>query len=270
MILEVDRISFAYNSHAVLSDVRFSVRAGMLVAILGPNGVGKTTLLKCINAILRPRSGVTMVEGADVLRMAPREVAARIGYVPQRSETARVTVLDAVLMGRTPHIRWTVRDVDLHAVEAALARLGLSAMALRHIDELSGGELQKVSLARALVQEPRLLLLDEPTSSLDLRNQVEVLSLLRRVVDENGIATIMTMHDINAALRFCDAALFVKDGAIRGGGPVSAISAELISDVYGIEVQVHRVGGAPIVIPNMPITEQEEDKPRCLARSTNE
>jgi iron complex transport system ATP-binding protein len=136
-------------------------------------------------------------------------------------------------------------------VDAIIRRLGFAHLALRHIDQLSGGELQKVAVARALVQEPRLLLLDEPTSSLDLKNQVEILTLIRRVVDEHRVAAVMTMHDLNTALRFADSFLFVKDGRIHAQGDAGTVSPDLIAEVYGIPVQVHQVGGAPMVVPRL-------------------
>ena len=252
MILDVQGVTFAYNSHTVLSDVRFSVGEGELVAILGPNGVGKTTLLKCLNAILKPKMGTALVDGADVLRLPPRDIAVRVGYVAQRTEPARMTVFDTVLMGRKPHIRWQVSEHDLRMVDAVINKLGFAELSLRHVDELSGGELQKVAVARALVQEPRLLLLDEPTSSLDLRNQIEILGLIRRVVDEHRVAAVMTMHDLNSALRFADRFLFVKGGRIFAQGPVESVTPDLIAEVYGIPVQIHHIQGAPLVVPVTP------------------
>ena len=249
MILDVQGVTFAYNSHPVLSDVRFAVGEGELVAILGPNGVGKTTLLKCLNAILRPKLGTALVDGADILKLPPRDIAVRVGYVAQRTEPARMTVFDTVLMGRKPHIRWQVSETDLRMVDAVINRLGFAELSLRHVDELSGGELQKVAVARALVQEPRLLLLDEPTSSLDLRNQIEILGLIRRVVDEHKVAAVMTMHDLNSALRFADRFLFVKDGRIFAQGAAESVTPDLIAEVYGIAVQIHHIQGAPLVVP---------------------
>ncbi len=248
-MLDVRGLHFSYNSHPVLSAMQFAVEAGELLAILGPNGVGKTTLLKCINAIHRPGAGVVLVEGRDVLRLRPAEIAASIGYVAQKSETARFTVFDAVLLGRTPHVRWKVGDNDLIIVDAALRRLGLEHLQLRYIDQLSGGELQKVAIARALVQEPRLLLLDEPTSSLDLRNQIAILTMLRRVVDEHGIAGVMTMHDLNTALRFAHKFLLLKDGAVFAAGRVDELSSDMVQEVYGLPVDIHTIGGYPIVVP---------------------
>jgi len=249
MILDVDGVVFAYNSHPVLQNMSFQVRAGELLAILGPNGVGKTTLLKCVNAIHRPRGGAVRVEGRDLLRMAPAEISLAVGYVPQRSEPARLTVFDAVLMGRKPHIRWRTSPRDLSIVDAALKHLGLKPLSLRSIDTLSGGELQKVAIARALVQEPRLLLLDEPTSSLDLKNQMDILSLVRRVVDEHAMAAVMTMHDLNAALRFAHKFLFLKDGAIYAAGDCKDVTAEMVAEVYGLPVEIHQINGRPMVAP---------------------
>lgn len=249
MILDVQGIAFSYNSHPVLRDVCFSVAEGELAAILGPNGVGKTTLLKCINAIHRPSHGAVLVEGTDVLRLSPDAIARGMGYVAQRSESARLTVFDAVLMGRKPHIRWKAGNKDLAIVDAALKRLGLETMMLRHIDQLSGGELQKVSVARALVQEPRLLLLDEPTSSLDLRNQIEIMVMLRHIIDQHEMAAVMTMHDLNTALRFAHKFIFVKNGVVLAAVDKSGVDAAIIEEVYGLPVELHMVNSQPLVVP---------------------
>jgi len=263
MICDIRHVTFRYNSHPVLQNLDFSVGEGELLAVLGPNGVGKTTLLKCINAIHRPASGVVAVEGRDVLRMAPAEIARDVGYVAQRCDTARLTVFDAVLMGRKPHIRWKVSREDLKMVDAALRRLRLQDLALRHIDQLSGGELQKVAIARALVQEPKLLLLDEPTSSLDLRNQMDILGMLRRVVDEHRIAAIMTMHDLNTALRFAHRFLLLKDGGVYATGRTAELTAAMVEEVYGLPVAIHEINGRPMVVP---MHEDYEDS-SCHAHS---
>ena len=249
MILQVQGIRFAYNSQPVLHNVSFEVRPGQLVAILGPNGVGKTTLLKCLNGIMRPQTGTVLVQEEDVYKLRPMQVAKSIGYVAQKSEACRLTVFDAVLMGRKPYVRWAVSGHDLSVVNAALKRLDLEGMSLRLLDQLSGGELQKVSLARALVQEPSLLLLDEPTSSLDLKNQMEILGIIRRVVSEHQVAGVMTMHDLNSALRFADRVLLLKGGAIYFAGPVGEVSGEMVEAVYGLPVEIHSVNGYSLVVP---------------------
>ncbi len=167
----------------------------------------------------------------------------------QRQATARLTAFDAVLMGRRPRIRWRVSAEDLRIVDAAFRRLDLEHLTLRHIDQMSGGELQKVAIARAIVQEPRLLLLDEPTSSLDLRNQIEILELVRQVVREHAVAAVMTLHDLNLALRFADTYLFLKDGLIHAAGKTREVAAKTIADVYGVPVEIYHHHGRPVVIP---------------------
>lgn len=249
MILSVSDLDFTYGGHRVLKGVDLSLDGGELLAILGPNGVGKTTLLKCFNAIHRPAAGTVMVEDRNVLTMKPNEIALGIGYVAQRSEPARQTVFDAVLMGRKPHIRWRVADKDIRIVDSAIRRLHLEKLQLRYIDQLSGGELQKVAIARALVQEPRLMLLDEPTSALDLKSQVDILIMLRKLVDHHRIAAIMTMHDLNTALRHADKVLFLKDGCIHSTGPACEVTSDMVEEVYGLPVHVHTVAGHPMVVP---------------------
>ena len=250
MILRIDNIRFNYNGHPVLKDVTFSVQKGEVIAILGPNGVGKTTLLRCINGILKPLSGAVMVENENVLKMDAAAVARRIGYVAQRQTAGKITVFDAILMGRRPHIRFRVSKEDIRIVDGAVKSLHLEKLAMRSIDQMSGGELQKVALGRALVQEPNLLLLDEPTSSLDLKNQLEILKLIRRIVKEHAVCAVMTLHDLSTALRFSDKCLFLKDGSIHAVISPQKVSAEIINQVYGITADIHYYNGYPIVIPN--------------------
>jgi iron complex transport system ATP-binding protein len=249
VILDVIGLEFRYNSRRILHDVRFALQPGELLAILGPNGVGKTTLLKCINATLRPKAGSVLVDGCDVLRMASMEIARRVGYVAQRTDAARLTVFDAVLLGRRPHLGWRVSEQDLRLTDAAIARLALGPLSMRHIDQLSGGELQKVAIARALVQEPRLLLLDEPTSSLDLRNQIDILKIIRQVADQHQVAAAMTMHDLNKALRWADKFILLKEGAVFAAGRPEEVTAEMVAAVYGVPVEIHLHRGSPWIIP---------------------
>ena len=250
MILEIAGISFGYNGRKVLNDVRFKVRRGEVLAILGPNGVGKTTLLKCINAILRPQQGSIVVEGHDLLSMDSMDIARRIGYVAQRSDSGRLTAFDTILMGRRPHLSWKVSEKDLKIVDAAIKRLHLEKLALRYTDRMSGGELQKVSIARALVQEPELLLLDEPISSLDLKNQIGIMNLIRRLVVEHDVAAVMTLHDLNMALRYSDKYLLLKDGTVFSSGRVQDMTADMVEAVYGLPVEIIHHGGYPLVWPS--------------------
>lgn len=250
MILDVAGLTFSYNSHPVLDGIDFTVSPGELVAVLGPNGVGKTTMLKCINAIHRASGGAVYIDAAEVHTLSSMAIARKVGYVAQRSEPTRLTAYDAVLMGRRPHLRWGVTRRDLEMVDAALRQLGLSALAMRYTDQMSGGELQKVAIARALVQEPRLLLLDEPTASLDLKNQVDILNFIRHVVTEHGVAAVMTLHDLNTALRTADTCLFLKDGKILYAGAPRHIDAGVIEAVYGLPVTIFRQGDRILVAPD--------------------
>ncbi len=249
MMLEVDGVGFGYPSHPVLEEVSFSVSPEEFIAVLGPNGVGKTTLLRCLNALLRPGAGSVLLEDRDVLAMSRPEIAREMAYVSQRTQPMRMTVFDSVLLGRRPHMGFDVTSRDLAITEAILRRLDLADLALRYVDEMSGGEVQKVAIARALVQEPRILLLDEPTSSLDLKNQLEILGLVRDVVREHGVAALMTMHDLNLALRFADRFILMKGGAIHAAGGREVVTAETIRSVYDVPVTVEQCCGFPVVVP---------------------
>ncbi|AKB29552.1 Iron(III) dicitrate transport ATP-binding protein [Methanosarcina siciliae T4/M] len=249
MILEVDGVEFQYRSKEVLRDIKFHLKMNEILAILGPNGVGKTTLLKCMNAILKPKSGTILIENEDVLKLEQIEIARRLGYVPQHCECSRLTSFDAILLGRIPHIKWEITTEDLLLVEATIKRLHLEELALRYIDELSGGELQKIGIARAIAQNPKLLLLDEPTSSLDLKNQLEILDTIREVVRKDDMSAIMTMHDLNLAFRYADKFLFLKDGTIFAAGGIRDITPEIIKEVYGVPVAIQNYMDIAVVIP---------------------
>lgn len=264
MILEVKGVGFDYKSKSVLKDIRFQVNARELVAILGPNGVGKTTLLKCMNAILRPKKGAVLIQGEDVLGLDRTEIAGKLGYVAQRSDANRMTAFDAILLGRKPHIRLRASEHDLRIVHAAVRKLNLESLALRYINEMSGGELQKVSIARALVQEPQILLLDEPTSSLDLKNRLDILRTIREVVDGHDMAAVMTMHNLNMALRYADKFIFLKGGRIFAAGPRNQVTPDMIGAVYGVPVEIRWYRGHPVVIP----TDSEEDADSGLPNLT--
>lgn len=251
MILNVHELGFLYRNHSVLQKIAFDVNHGEIVAILGPNGVGKTTLLKCLNRILNVKSGQIYLDGAEIASLDTLEIARRAGYVPQRVETGRLTAFDAVLLGRRPHIGWDITGRDLCIVDAIFSRLSMNHLRLSYIDEMSGGELQKIAIARALVQEPRILLLDEPTSSLDLKNQVEILSTIVGIVREHGIAAVMTMHDLNQAFRYADRFIFLKDGNIHFHGNFDAVTPDIIEDVYGLPVMMGMVGGVRCIVPGI-------------------
>ena len=187
--------------------------------------------------------------------MGNTERARLFAYVPQAlSIGMAMTVFESVLMGRRPHVRWGVGDSDIGMVSAALERLKISHLAFRKVTQISGGERQKVVIARALVQDPLLLLLDEPTSALDLRHQLEVMQIIRSVVDQKGIGGLMAIHDLNLAARYCDRVVVLHQGRIAGQGKPSAIlTEELIRNVYGVSARVGREDGYPLIVPLEPV-----------------
>lgn len=249
MILSVQGLKFRYPSRPVFENIDFSVMKGDCLAVLGTNGAGKSTLLKCLNRILQPQSGVVCILEEEVFKLSLTELAQRVGYVAQKHESPRNTVFDAVLLGRKPYIKWDVTDRDLEVTNQVLKLLELEEYSLRYLDELSGGELQKVVIARALAQEPDLLLFDEPTSNLDLKNQLEVINLIKKVVKRQGIAAIVTMHDLNLALRFADKFLLLKNGTIFAAGGVDVITSENVESVYSVPVTIEKYRDIPVVIP---------------------
>jgi len=249
MILSVDGVQFSYNGKPVLENIQLAVEKGDFLAILGNNGAGKSTLLKCLNRILRPRSGTIMIGKEDLFRLSRLEIAKEIGYVAQRYESGRFTVFDAVLLGRKPHIKWDASQKDLDIVRRVLKVLSLEEFSLRYLDELSGGELQKVVLARALAQEPKVLLLDEPTSKLDLKNQLEVLRTVKGVAKAQSIAAVVIMHDLNLALRYANKFLLLKNKTVYACGGMEVMTPENIAGVYGVPVAVERLGDSPVVVP---------------------
>lgn len=249
MIVEIDGIEFAYKSVKVLKHAKFTVDKGEIVAVLGPNGSGKTTLLRCMARILKPQRGAILIEGVNMRELKSIDVAKKVGYVPQNHNGSYMTVFDALLLGRRPHIRWSVGERDLKKVSEMIGLLGLEEHALKLTNELSGGELQKVIIGRALVQEPRVLLLDEPTNNLDPKNQVEIMGIIRKISKERGLASVVVLHDLNLALRFADKFLMLKDGEIFAQGGREITTPENIREVYGIEAEIVKYKGIPVVIP---------------------
>jgi iron complex transport system ATP-binding protein len=247
----VHDLSFAYRSENVLEDLSIEIGKGQIVGLVGPNGSGKTTLIKCIDHILRPKGSI-LIDGREIGSMNITEVARHIGYVPQSSPPApSSTVFDVVLMGRRCHMGWRVTGRDVECVTAILRRLGVEDMALRDFNTLSGGQKQKILIARALCQEPCVLLLDEPTSNLDMKHQLEALEYIRDLVGQTEISVIMSVHDLNLAARYADTLVMLKEGRIVAAGPpASLITTELIRDVYGVEARIIAGDGeGPIVVP---------------------
>jgi iron complex transport system ATP-binding protein len=248
--LTIKGLTFSYNSHKILNDLNVVVENSEVLSLVGPNGSGKTTLIKCIDRILKPHGSI-FLDGTEIESMSRQEVARQIGYVPQSSSTPlATTVFDTVLMGRRPHISWRVADSDLDKVAEVLEKLHLEDLAMMDFAKLSGGQKQKVLIARALAQEPAILLLDEPTSNLDMRHQLEVMEIVWDLVHEKKIAAVMAIHDLNLASRFSDKLVMLKNGRIYAAGePKALLNEENIGKVYGIEAVVMNALGRPYIVP---------------------
>jgi iron complex transport system ATP-binding protein len=247
-MIEIQNIRFSYPDADILKGVGFTAESGEVVGLLGNNGAGKSTLVTCLNRIRKPKSGEFFIDGKNAFQMGRNELARTVGYVAQKNELTHSTVFDCVLLGRKPYIKWSVSQEDLDICQRIMERVGLLDYQMRFLDELSGGELQKVMLARALVAQPRLLLLDEPTSNLDHRNQYEMMGLVRQLAKEQGFTVITVIHDLNLALRFCDKYYFLKAGQGYSYGGIETVTSETLENVYGIHAQVLDVENRKIVM----------------------
>lgn len=251
MKLKIRDMVFAYSSMPVLDNVCLEIVPSEILGIVGPNGGGKSTLIKCIDNILKPQKGSILLDERDIGKMSRIEIARRMGYVPQvSSRVFPATVFDTVLMGRRPHLGWRSHDQDIDRVVEILELLKMDDLALKYFGELSGGQQQKVFIARALAQEAKLLLLDEPTSNLDINHQFEVMHLIRSLAEEKGFSVIMTLHDLNLASRFSDRILMLHGGKIFAvGSPEEILTPENIREVYKVEVIVNNDSKKPHIIP---------------------
>lgn len=247
-MLEVKGLSVCYGTRSVLTHVEFSLASGGVLSVLGNNGAGKTTLLKAIMGLVRPKTGEIYLNGIKIPLHSRKESARIFAYVAQSPRRCGLSVFESVLLGRRPHLNGRPSARDYRVVEQALSCMGLNNLAFQRLNRISGGELQKAAIARALAQEPQVLLLDEPTSNLDVRNQMEVETLLCNLAKKQGLMVIQVLHDLNMALRFSDRFLFLKDGRIYKMGERDVVTANVIHDIYGVQAKILNVEGIPIVV----------------------
>jgi len=252
--LEVKNISLSYNHHDVVKGLSFTLRPGELVGLIGPNGCGKTSVIKALSRLLSPGSGEIFLDGKP-LNLIPRHSLARfVGVVPQNPSLPETfTVSEVVLLGRYPHLGFmrTESSKDLAIASWAMERTGISSLSGRKIGELSGGERQRVTIARVLAQEPESILLDEPTASLDINHQVEILDLIKNLCQDKNIAALIALHDLNIAAQYCDRLILMKEGRVHAEGlPGEVITAATIKEVYGAEnlVYPHPENHLPVVL----------------------
>ncbi len=252
--LSLNGVSFSYNDAPVLCHIDLVVEKGEMVALLGPNGSGKTTLIKLMSGVLRPGEGQICLDGSTLGRMKRREVAQQVAVVPQQFNMPfAFTLREVVLLGRTPFLKPFSGEGkgDQRAVDRAIALIGIDELKGRFFNELSGGERQKAILALALAQEPKLLLLDEPTAHLDINHQVEILDLVRSLNREQGLTVVGAMHDLNLAALYFDRLILLKAGRIFADGtPEKVLTEENIKEVFSASVQVtkHPLTRAPHII----------------------
>ncbi|ORC30694.1 hypothetical protein B4O97_17795 [Marispirochaeta aestuarii] len=252
--LDASGVSFSYGNRRVLRDVSLSVQPGVFSAIIGPNGSGKTTFLKNLLRQLTPQRGTVLLDGREIRELSRREYARAAGSVPQNpSLDYEYTVEDIVLMGRYPHLGRLQRlsAGDREIAHEAMRRAEVLELRDQHITRLSGGEAQRVVIARALTQEPQILALDEPTNHLDIRHQTAILGLLKDLCRDKGIAVVTILHDLNFALGYADMVLLLHEGSVYSSGPPGEIlTPRAIEEVYGVEAAVttNPINGKPHIV----------------------
>ncbi len=248
MSLVLRDVHFSYGGRDAVCGVSCAFEPARVTGLIGPNGSGKTTLLKLAAGELRPRAGAVLLDGAAVRDMPAKRRARRIAVVPQRASLEfDFSVLDMVLMGRQPHLgrMQPEGEGDLMLARAALARMGIGELEDRNARELSGGEWQRVLIARALCQDTGALLLDEPVSSLDIRHQMEVLAGIRSLSREKRTTVAVVLHDLNLAAHYCDALVMMRGGElVAEGTPGEVLTGDRLGAVYGIDARVERDGDA--------------------------
>ncbi len=250
MPLTVENLCYSYGKHNVLQDISFTLPSGTFLALLGPNGTGKTTLLKAIGMLSPPKSGKCIWNGQDLVKMGPVQRAKQVAYLPQSTHVPfPMKALDLVLLGRSPYTSFAPKRADREEAVRALEILGLEDLAFRDVSRLSGGERQQILLARALVQKPQLLLLDEPTSSLDLKNQLRTMRMVQKLCREEGLTAITAIHDLNLATMFCNHFLMLQNSVLFAYGGEEVLTPENIQAVYSVPVHIYNMDNRNFVMP---------------------
>ena len=249
-MLNVENLSFRYTkfSRPVLNGASLELKPGEIGILLGKNGSGKTTLFKNILGINKPGSGKILFEGEDLLKMSRKERARRIAYVPQDIHFGALTVFDSIMLGRISYFGVKSGNEDYKAVEKILTDMHLESFAFRNVDELSGGERQKIAIARAMAQEPKMMVFDEPTGNLDIANEQLIMEEARKLAREKNIAILSSLHDLNQALTFGDKFFFLKNGMVKYAGGREIITPEVVKETFDVDVRIREIDGRTVVL----------------------
>lgn len=250
-VIKLEEVTIAYQKQTVLEKVNLNIEKGAITTFLGPNGSGKTSLMSSINRTIKPVHGRIYINGSDIAKLKTRNLAKIVATVPQLyNSNFNFSVFDMVLLGRTPHIGYMPKKEDTEKVEEAICHIGIEQLKNKEFNRLSGGERQLVMIARAIAQDAEVILLDEPTSYLDLKNQLKVLRMVKEINSLKKVTCIMTLHDPNHALMYSDNIVLFKNGAIHTGTIDNMINAKNIFDVYGVKAEVININNKKYMIPD--------------------
>ncbi|MGE4318698.1 MAG: ABC transporter ATP-binding protein [Deferribacterales bacterium] len=247
-MIEASDISYSVRNKKILSGISFRAEPGRICAVIGPNGAGKSTLLKILAGVLRQRSGQVSVSGQDISSMSSSLRAKNIAYLPQTSGAVPCSVRDAVLLGRKPHMSFYPSVNDHKITDSIMDQFRLSEMKDECVTKISGGELQKTHIARAVAQGSPILLMDEPVNHLDIKNRMEIMELTAGITYENKLTSIIVLHDLNLAVRYADDILVMKEGRLRAFTQAQSLDEPLLSEVYDMPVKIGTMNGIPCLM----------------------
>ena len=252
-MLNVQNLHFRYSKsgNPVLNGASLELKQGEIGILLGKNGSGKTTLFKNILGIEKPEGGSIDFHGENLLKMNRRERARRIAYVPQDIHFGALSVFDSILMGRVSYFGLKAGHEDYLAVEKIIEDMGLTSFAHRNVEALSGGERQKIAIARAMAQEPKLMVFDEPTGNLDIANEQLIMEEAKKLARQKNISILSSLHGLNQALSFGDKFFFLKNGVVKYAGGREIITPEVVKDTFDVDVRIREIDGQTVILPAM-------------------